>query len=88
MLLQNKSINQSLPINKTNNSINKDEILNKNFGLDENDYKLDFNFNDPSKFSPPNNWTCRLKTRIKSATYNESKNNVINTFIVVPVHKN
>ena len=32
-------------------------------------YKLDFNIFDPSKFSPPNEWTTRLKNRIRS--YND-----------------
>ena len=64
-----------------NNSKNEYKI-NNNF----EDYKLDFNKFDPSKFSPPNDWTIRLKTRLKK--YNdtniygdENTNNYINYFL-------
>ena len=82
-----RSIPIEIPIPKK--SINREDFLDNNVGFDETDYKLDFNFNDPSKFSPPNNWTGRLKTRIKQSTFDDTKCRVINSFVVsVPISKN
>ena len=52
---------------------------------DNANYKLDFNKFDPSKFSPPDDWTLRLKTRIKNYTdtniiINKNTNNYIDYF--------
>lgn len=86
-LYNNRSIPIEIPIPKK--SINKDNFLHNNVLFDETDYKLDFNFNDPSKFSPPNNWTGRLKTRIKQSTFDDTKCRVINSFVAsVPISKN
>ena len=89
MLSQNTTTNCSVPIEIPKKSINKEDFLNHKSCFDENDYKLDFNFNDPSKFSPPNNWTGRLKTRIKKSTFDDTKCEVFNSFIVpVSINKN
>ena len=51
---------KSLPIKivkKTNNVENNDI---------KDEYLLDFNAFNPSKFSPPSEWKIRLETRIKS----------------------
>ena len=59
---------QSIVINNT------DDYNNTNkYNINElSDYKLDFNKFDPSKFSPPNDWTLRLQTRLKK--YNDTNN--------------
>ena len=84
-----RSIPIEIPIPIPKKSINKEDFLDTNVRFDETDYKLDFNFNDPSKFSPPNNWTGRLKSRIKQSTFDDTKCRVINSFVVsVPISKN
>ena len=60
---QNKPvIPKSLPIKivKKNNEKNKTNFINND------EYLLDFNTFNPSKFSPPSEWKCRLEARIKS----------------------
>jgi hypothetical protein len=54
-------IPKSLPIKivKKNN-----EKSDNNYNIDE--YLLDFNTFNPSKFSPPSKWKSRLEARIKS----------------------
>jgi len=74
-------INRSSTCNN-NNYYNKKTIIINNtddFGNEKSDnkneisdYKLDFNKFDPSKFSPPNDWTLRLQTRLKK--YNDTNN--------------
>ena len=67
-----KVISKALPINIINNIYEYDgNSLTEQNNLDNKSslYKLDFNIFDPSKFSPPNEWTTRLKNRIKS--YND-----------------
>lgn len=67
-----KVITKTLPINIINNIYEYDvDSLTDQNNLDDNSslYKLDFNIFDPSKFSPPNEWTTRLKNRIRS--YND-----------------
>lgn len=75
----NNNIKHSEPINiinKTNIRLLDDNILNTNI-----DYKLDFNKFDPSKFSPPDNWKNRLKTRLQN--YDDINKNLdfINYFL-------
>lgn len=52
----------SLPIKivKNNNEKNEKNVMNNE------EYLLDFNTFNPSKFSPPSEWKTRLEARIKS----------------------
>ena len=65
--LKNNNSNIDAYISKDENKLNNNNI----------DYKLDFNKFDPSKFSPPDNWTLRLKTRLNNYNY---LNNDFNKF--------
>jgi hypothetical protein len=53
---------KSLPIKivKKKNEKNEKNIINSD------EYLLDFNTFNPSKFSPPSEWKSRLESRIKS----------------------
>ena len=74
----------NIPININSNRINdknSDIILDtkNNILEDDNNYKLDFNQFDPSKFSPPNAWALRLKTRLKQ--YNNINNDICFSYL-------
>lgn len=74
----NKNIKPSEPIdiiNKSNVSLLQNNILKNTI-----DYKLDFNKFDPSKFSPPDNWKNRLKSRLKKYDNINKNNDYINYF--------
>ena len=68
----NKEINKNLNIkineNKNDNicKLNDSPINNKDA---DNEYRLNINHFDPAKFSPPNEWQCRLIKRINSFTH-------------------
>ena len=72
-------IEKSKPIDIPKKNKNLDskfyDDFNKNIEINKknnDNYKLDINQFDPSKFSPPNTWALRLKTRLKE--YNSSVN--------------
>lgn len=71
---KNNHINSQINDNNIDGYISKDQNKLNNNNID---YKLDFNKFDPSKFSPPDNWRLRLKTRLNNYNY---ANNDFNKF--------
>ena len=55
-------IPKSLPIKIVYKNNKKEQTDNDN----TDEYLLDINTFNPSKFSPPSEWKCRLEARIKS----------------------
>ena len=69
----NPIIEKSKPIDIPKINKNLDNKFYDDFNKKNNDnYKLDINQFDPSKFSTPNAWALRLKTRLKE--YNSTIN--------------